>query len=217
MDKSGLRNLLGIFVFSVLFGFAFYKGYPERKPPLYPLDWKGLWIKYPYTDEYKSFFRKTFFVARRIKNAYLRISADNDYTVFLNNQVLGRDLNLGSNTASFQGGLTEEGQKVGSGSSFPVKNPPEAQWTSSPDWRVACFYDITPYIKSGKNVLAVAVQTDRKPARLLLEAYLQDMGGKVYKIVSDQSWKVNRVEETKKSLAWFKIDFDASRWLPGNI
>ncbi|MFH1314546.1 MAG: glycosyltransferase family 39 protein [Candidatus Eisenbacteria bacterium] len=212
---SGLRlpkYVWVIFLFSLLWGYFLYESTGVRRTPFYTPDWSGQWIRFQGPDTPRSYFRKEFYLTDNVAHAWVQISADNDYILYLNGDRVGWEENLLSNTSPCQEAQSERGQKIGRQIPFPIRNPPEAQWRSPRDWTIATFYDITSLLKVGKNVLGVAVQTDRSSARFVLDGEVEDILGETYPLSSDSTWKASSLPETELGLPWHQLEFTDTRW-----
>jgi hypothetical protein len=77
-------------------------------------------------------------------------------------------------------------------------------------------YDIAPYLRSGDNVIAVAVSRGTFPgtASLLVEGYWEDTQGGRGVILSGSDFRSSMVEEWQRAgeLAWYSPKFDDSVW-----
>jgi hypothetical protein len=201
-----------VLLFSLLWGYFLYESTGVRRTPFYTPDWGGQWIRWQGPDVPRSYFRKEFDLPDNVAHAWVQISADNDYILYLNGKRVGWEENLLSNTSPFQEAQSEVGQKVGRQIPFPIRNPPEAQWRSSRDWTIATFYDITSLLKVGKNVLGVAVQTDRSSARFTLDGEVEDILGETYSLRSDSTWKASSLPESELGIPWYRLEFKDTRW-----
>ncbi|MFH0793046.1 MAG: glycosyltransferase family 39 protein [bacterium] len=198
--------------FALFLGYFIYQATAFVWTPLYPISWSAQWLRYPDMNVPKSFFRNDFFLRGSVASAWLKISADNDYQLYLNEQILGQEVSSASNTTAFQEFQSEIGQAIGNVIPFSVKNPPEAQWTAAKDWTVATFFDVGPYLKNGKNVIGVAIQTDRPSARFILEGEIVLVSGERHSLISNSEWKVSSLQTVKRSKPWVSSSFNASNW-----
>jgi hypothetical protein len=201
-----------VFLFSLLWGYFLYESTGVRRTPFYIPDWSGQWIRFQGPDAPRSYFRREFFLTDNVAHAWVQISADNDYILYLNGERVGWEENLLANTSACQEAQSELGQKIGRQIPFPIRNPPEAQWRSPRDWTIATFYDITSLLEVGKNVLGVAVQTDRSSARFTLDGEVEDILGDTYPLRSDSTWKASSIPETELGIPWHQLEFTDTRW-----
>jgi hypothetical protein len=201
-----------VFLFSLLWGYFLYESTGVRRTPFYTPDWRSQWIRYSGPDVPRSYFRKEFYLRDNVAHAWIQISADNDYVLYLNGKKVGWEENLLSNTSPCQEAQSEKGQKIGRQIPFPIRNPPEAQWRSPRDWTIATFYDITSLLNVGKNVLGVAVQTDRSSARFTLDGEVEDIVGERYPLTSDSTWKASSLPESELGIPWYRLEFKDIRW-----
>lgn len=80
------------------------------------------------------------------------------------------------------------------------------------DWRTVQKTDITPFLKPGKNQLAIAAENDGElpnPAGILLHAEITFTDGTVQEVCSHDKWKASRTEPKS---GWKQADFDDSEW-----
>ena len=201
-----------IFLFSLLWGYFLYESTGVRRTPFYTPEWRGQWIRWQGPNVPRSYFRKEFFLPDNVAHAWVQISADNDYILYLNGKRVGWEENLLANTSPCQEAQSEVGQKIGRQIPFPIRNPPEAQWRSPRDWTIATFYDITSLLKVGRNVLGVAVQTDRSAARFTLDGEVEDILGEKYSLLSDNTWKASSLPESDLGIPWYRLEFKDTRW-----
>lgn len=69
-------------------------------------------------------------------------------------------------------------------------------------------FDITNYIQSGKNVVAIEDYSPADPAGVILECTINYLDGTVEIFTTDSTWKFSYVQED----GWLNVDFDDSNW-----
>jgi hypothetical protein len=75
-------------------------------------------------------------------------------------------------------------------------------------WQPARQYNIMPYLKTGRNVIALGCVNADGPAGLLAEAVFAAAQARPIHIATDALWKVAPVAST----GWTGVDFDDSSW-----
>lgn len=221
-----------VVLFALFWGYFLFRGAVYRTTTFYPAFSQGSWIKYPSNSAAKTFFRKTFHVSDIPKNVWLKIAADNDYEIFLNGTLLGYDRNSGTNSSIFQSLHSQRGQRLSTDTYFPTANYPEVQWSGSKDWKLAEMYDLTKFVRPGRNTLAIMAQSEKAFARILVEAGINYFDGSTQLFSSDATWKASAVGEIiregrrqafvsatdvfqpreEQEDFWFHHDFDDLNW-----
>jgi hypothetical protein len=83
---------------------------------------------------------------------------------------------------------------------------------------VSGIYDIGPYLRAGKNVIALASRklTYPGPAKVALEGLWFDQAGREHVISSDSSWKASSHEDSQSygRISWYAQEFSADAWPP---
>ncbi len=217
MVRKWILYILIITTFVLLIGVIFYHAYLSQAPPLYKLQHSGSWIYFNKNKVTHTVFRKNLFVSsQKIRNAWIRISADNSYKLYFNGALIGFDKKY-NNTAGFQSTISELSQRIGKEKSFGVKDAPEIMMASYTNGLITTFYDLTGYVRAGKNVITVFTQTDRERASIVIEGEIETLSGYRIPILTDKSWKTNPVEETKNGVNCFDINFNDSDWSNASI
>jgi alpha-L-rhamnosidase len=197
-------------------------------PQLYKDDnWRGKWIwlnkaafpGYQRTStlwlpdtstghkNYQALFRKAFRVATMPSSAVLFISGDAMFQVFVNGRQVGRGpVNIGSDYAD----------------------------NHSPDYWYYSSFDIRPYLKKGKNIIAAKVYsttfeisaTTSTKGQFICDLSLNDQPAVAY---TDDSWKCNLdtsyndngplliYDANKEIKDWKEITYDDSQWAGATV
>ncbi|HID05533.1 MAG TPA: rhamnosidase, partial [Armatimonadetes bacterium] len=77
-------------------------------------------------------------------------------------------------------------------------------------WRRPKMVDVTAHLRTGMNVIAIAVTNTGGPAGLIAKLVMEFEGDEPLVIVTDSSWRVTREEQDN----WAMPDLDDSDWLP---
>lgn len=153
-----------------------------------PEDYEGTanWIWYPggQEDYFRSFFRYSFNLTEDVAKANVLITADDEYLLYVNGELVGYD-------------TSELGCSQGVSG-----------------WEVGEEFDLKPYLRKGKNVIAIeAKDSGLAPCALLFDLELNTARGKKMKIVSDDSWLTSDQEVE----GWQELDFNDRNWKKAEI
>ncbi len=91
MRIKGFLAVFPILLFSALFGFFLWEIYFICNNPGYPPRWHGWWITSSQIEGDVLYFRKKFNLSDNIKNAWLIVSASDDFKVYLNGEAAGTE------------------------------------------------------------------------------------------------------------------------------
>jgi hypothetical protein len=161
----GLLMMLGLLVGSL--GFALM--YPSA--PLAPVQWStdAGWISLA-EPAYRFYTRKTFYAPEQLTAAWIQISADDDFVLHIN----GRQSVVRENGAlNAPKGLAYRRkvpfQDYTDNLTYEARTSLNYLMTSSPDWKISVYVDLTTYLVAGKNAIAIEVQQGAKSARLAVD------------------------------------------------
>ena len=160
---------------------------------LYRFPWTAQWIGSPYRDSKTACFRKELFVSGRVDAAYVAVSADNFFRLQVNNKTPKPFFNP-KNFRTWVGRET-----LYSSHGYPRTTG------------AAYLYNIRPFLKPGRNVVAVMVQTDDQTPRLALQGMIDS--GQRQTFAADGSWKC-APHQVRSSAAtwWYLSDYDDGAW-----
>lgn len=140
-----------------------FRPVPEEAPLEAP------WIRPEGREEYSAYFRHKFHLNHTPKRAWLRVAAHESFVLSVNGDIVGRWL-LWRPTRPFSTGLSEQGQALSTSPALLRLNyPREYQWSSYRKHRLPVYFDITPYLKQGGNLLTFKVESRRAPAKICFE------------------------------------------------
>ena len=80
-------------------------------------------------------------------------------------------------------------------------------------WHTPDLYEISSYLRQGKNAVAVKGHNEDGPGALILEASVNLRNGRRIVVATDKSWKVSK----KPSPTWFALDFDDTKWAAAHV
>jgi len=80
-------------------------------------------------------------------------------------------------------------------------------------WKRAERYDVSSYLRKGKNLLCVRAINTSGLGAVLLELQVLLKSDELVTIASDADWRMSPSEVKKAPESWLKLDFDDSAWL----
>ncbi len=179
------------------------------RAPLAPVDPGAEWITAPASAP-RAYFRRTLRVPFIPRHAWLSIGAD-DYELYVNGVLVGRNWHLLNASLAFQDKMSQRTQSLTQGRVFESKRAPELSKSANEEWRAVHFYDITPYLRPGENLLAVAVQGNPR-AGMLVRGAVEGAFGRVEILGNASAWRVGTTAAWSGGRAWFDPDFMDSEW-----
>ncbi|MBP0038173.1 MAG: glycosyltransferase family 39 protein [Roseofilum sp. SBFL] len=188
------------------------------QPPMLPtpVNWSAqvTWIGLP-NPSYRLYTRQTLNLPDRVKRGWLRLSADNDFRLYVNGKVLTQEVSILRNTLGLGGLVQDWPQKLNDFRPFPSLRPEWVYLRAPKDWKMTFYVDLTHYLQPGKNAIAVEVQSSQQHPRLLLEGKIYPVGDleKAIDISTGSSpWKVSERFQSRQRLHWFDADFPDQTW-----
>jgi 4-amino-4-deoxy-L-arabinose transferase-like glycosyltransferase len=173
------------------------------------------WIASP-QPAYRFYARHVFELGSEPLGAWLRISADNQYKLFINGQLVDFQVKTSNSSPYRLSGRNLGEQNFNDSLSYGAKVIATYQLDHNQEWQLPGYIDITRYLKLGRNVLAVEVQKGRKAARLAVE-------GGVYTIRGDLSidlstgttlWRTSQLSSVRMEKPWNDPQFVDLQWTP---
>jgi hypothetical protein len=206
----GLLATLGILI--GLLGFSIWEKLPV---PVQPVAWSSdaQWAA-PQTPNYRFYARHTFTLSDNVESSWLRLSADNDFTLYVNGRRIARENSVLNNALGLGAGLRIPFQDVNDSNSYRSKPSVNYLIASSKDWKLTAYVDLAPHLKPGKNVIALEVQKGQENPRFVLEGSVKSgSGNRSLNLTTGMaSWRVSNLSETKQSLQWYDSDFSDVNW-----
>jgi len=178
-----------VVVLGILSGLALGHWRYSPGPFLRPMTMTGRWLRAPGDPGHAGFFRRRVSIAGPVKHAWLAIAAREGFEVCVNGDPVVR-LHAWRPTRPFQTGLSEGGQQFSPPAPAMALNfPREYQWSAHrSDW-LPTYVDITPQLRTGKNVVTVTVESREAPAMFRLDGEILLWSGESVRFDSDTSWR----------------------------
>ncbi|MEH2284806.1 MAG: glycosyltransferase family 39 protein [Nostoc sp.] len=179
------------------------------------VDWskQAQWIA-PQTPTYRFYTRNTFNLPDNATAGWLRISADNDFTLYVNGKLVARENNVTNSSRGLGAGLRIPFQNINDSNPYNTKTSLNYLLASSNDWKLTSYIDLTRYLHSGKNVIALEIQKGQTNPRVVVEGsvYPTDDTTSISLTTGKTSWRISNLSETRQSLQWFDQDFSDENW-----
>jgi 4-amino-4-deoxy-L-arabinose transferase-like glycosyltransferase len=175
------------------------------------------WIAAP-TSSYRLYARRTLYIADAMQTAWLRVSADNDFALYVNGQAIAGELSTSQNSLGLAKKLSDSKQNLNDSLPYRFLPPEWMHYAASPDWKLTTYVDLTTHLRPGKNVIAVAVQKNLPKARLIIEGAIAPVQGEKIDLTTGVSdWKVFDKAENGQGLGWFELNYPDQAWPPPQV
>ncbi len=174
------------------------------------------WIA-PQSPTYRFYTRHTLNLPNRAAAGWLRLSADNDFTLYVNGLVVARENSASNSSLGLSAGISIPSPD------FNDSNPYQIQTAnyliaSSHDWKLTTYVDLTAYLHPGKNVIGLEIQKGQTNPRVVVEGAVYPVASATpIKITSGVNWRVSNLSETRQSLQWFDVDFSDENWSAAQV
>jgi len=180
-------------------------------PVLRPVDQATSWIRNE-DPQLHSYFRKTVFINKNTERAWIAVSAKDGFELIVNGNTAGRFF-YWRPTRPFQNGLSSAGQKLTHSSpALSLNYPREYQWTGHKSYLHPIYFDLGPFLKKGKNTLAIKVESRGKKTSLFTTGQVVLTTGEKLALDSDSSWKSSNLPEKKENLHWSDPNYSDDDW-----
>jgi hypothetical protein len=192
------------------------------KPPA-PIDrvaWAAAaqWIG-PQEPSYSFYARRTLYLPSLAQAAWLRLSADNDFILYVNGENVAQEVSSINNSLGFASKLSEALQSLNDRVDYRVNGGAFYALSNSKDWKLTPYIDLTAYLHAGKNTIALAIQKNRQTPRLVVEGtvYPTQAGEPIHLDTGATSWQVSTLSENRQGLRWFDPDFPDQHWSEAKV
>jgi hypothetical protein len=171
------------------------------------------WIGTP-EPSYRLYARYNFTLTNpEIESGWLRISADNNFILYVNGHQAGRQLTHLSSSLGFAARNTFANQSLNDSMNYEVKTT-TLNVSYSKNWKHTFYADITPFLQPGKNVIAVEVMKAQPTPRLVVDGavYAFQDAAPISLTTGVADWKVAILSENRQGVQWWEPDFPDLHW-----
>ncbi len=170
------------------------------------------WISTQQDQHYTGCFRKEITCLTEIERAWVAVSSEGGFELLCNGNPIGAQT-YWRPTRPFQNGLTEAGQRITSTEPLIAYNfPREYQWSGHRNDLLLTFFDLTPYLRKGKNSLCLEIEARASSPAAIAFGSIQLRGGKTISINTDESWKAEPVPLSLRQNHWTQTQQNVSHW-----
>ncbi|NES85111.1 MAG: glycosyl transferase, partial [Moorea sp. SIO2B7] len=216
------RGLILVLVITlgILLGSLCCSTWDQIPTPIRPVIWasEAQWIA-PSKPTYRFYARRSFNLADTEAAGWLRLSADNDFILYVNNLVVARELSYSGqiprNTLGLASQSTDPSQNFNDSLPYSLRVRDWVQWSYPKDWKLTYYVDLTPYLRPGKNVIALEVQKSKPNPRTIVEGAIYTPGSKssLIKLTTGATpWGISTLAENQDQLRWFDGEFNDLNW-----
>ncbi|MFT7486185.1 MAG: hypothetical protein ACI9F9_002040, partial [Candidatus Paceibacteria bacterium] len=184
------------------------------RPLVRPFAIGGDWIRAAGESAYTGCFRWEFDLEATPTHAWITVAARDAFELTINGDTAGR-MFLWRPTRPFQNGLSEAGQRLSPlQPALSLNFPREYQWRGHRSHLLPVFLDIRPFLRPGKNVICLDIESRRRPASVRVEGEILLATGVSVQIESGTHWSAEPVPPLLQALDWTHPDADDSQWRP---
>ncbi|WP_017316201.1 ArnT family glycosyltransferase [Mastigocladopsis repens] len=211
----GLVLTLGLLL--GMLGFSIWEKIPT---PVESVVWsqQAQWIA-PQSPTYRFYARHSFDLPDTAKAGWLRLSADNDFTLYVNGRRVAKENTVLNNSLGLGAGLKLPFQDFNDSNSYRAQTSLNYLLASSQDWKLTAYVDLTSYLRPGKNVIALEIQKGKQNPRVVVEGAVYPAADvtSLDLTTGANSWRVSNLSETRQSLQWFDLDFPDASWSEAKV
>ncbi|MFB2897428.1 glycosyltransferase family 39 protein [Aerosakkonemataceae cyanobacterium BLCC-F50] len=167
---------------------------------------------------YRFYARRTFNLTDTVQTAWLRLSGDNDFILYVNGKRVVRDRSAFNNAFGFSRGVSDRFQNFNDNMRYRLKTGGNYLTGSTRDWKLTVYVDLTPLLRPGKNVVALEVQQGGKKPRAVVEGAIYSGSDSLISLTTGETnWRVFRLSENHQGLQWFDPDFSDQNWSEAQV
>ena len=208
-------SLLIVLILGLMLGTLGFSLWDKMPATVERVTWdpEAQWIA-PREQSYRFYVRRTFEVADTVKVAWLRLSADDDFILYVNGIAIARELSVLRSSQGLANKLSESYQNFNDSLTYRAPGVPEFFINPARHWKLTTYIDLTAYLHPGKNTIALEIQKSRKNPRVVVEGavYPVQNAPPINLTTGATPWQVSTLAETHQQLRWFDPDFPDESW-----
>ncbi|MBE9037222.1 glycosyltransferase family 39 protein [aff. Roholtiella sp. LEGE 12411] len=204
----GLVLTLGLLL--GLLGFSIWEKIPT---PVERVAWseQAQWIA-PQSPTYRFYARQTFYLPDSAKAGWLRLSADNDFILYVNGREVTRENSVLNTSTGLGAKLKLPSQSFNDSNTYNIRTTLNYVLGAYQDWKLTAYIDLTSYMRPGKNVIGLEIQKGQQNPRVVVEGAVYADATTISLTTGVTSWRVSNFSETRQSLQWFDQNFRDENW-----
>lgn len=158
---------------------------------------------------YSFYARRTFDLAENAQAGWLKLSADNDFVLYVNGKDIAKEVSTVNNSLGFASKLSEKFQNVNDSVNYRSNGGAFYALSNTRDWKLTTYIDLTNYVRPGKNTIALAIQKNRQNPRVVVEGAVYPTRGSdpIDLSTGATPWKISTLAENHHGLRWFDPEF----------
>ena len=208
---------LGILlILSILLGALAFFTWDKPPIPAESVTWSenAHWLVAP-KPSYRLYARYRFNLPDLPELGWLRLSADNDYILYVNGKIVAQEISIPRNTAGLGARRSEPYQNINDSNTYRWLIPDWIQIAHARDWKLTTYIDLTQYLQPGENVIALEVQDSKKAARAVVEgAIYPTRDAKSISVTTGEvPWRLSTQRQNRKQFFWFEPEFPDYDWI----
>ena len=201
---------------SVLLGTLAFFTWDKPPIPAEPVAWSSSvrWLAAS-DPSYRLYARHRFTLPDLPKSGWLRLSADNDYILYVNGQIVAQEVSIPRNTTGLGAKRSESHQDINDSKPYRWLIPDWIQIAHPHDWKLTTYVDLTQYLHVGKNAIAVEIQDSEKTARVVIEGAVHPtIGNETISLTTGEvPWRLSTQRQNRQQFFWFEPTFPDYDWI----
>ncbi|GAP93821.1 glycosyltransferase family 39 protein [Leptolyngbya sp. NIES-2104] len=164
---------------------------------------------------YKIYLRRTEKLNYAPEAAWLKISADSDFIVYVNGQAVLRETNLLNQSRGLGLQLSDRFQRLSDSRSYDFRHRPAYWYGGSPDWKLTAYLELTRYLRAGKNVIAIVVENPRRSPRVVIEGVIypsRKLSSAIHLTTGETPWLVSTLPKNRQGIFWYDSELPDEDW-----
>jgi hypothetical protein len=208
-------SILLVAIAGLLLGQAGYVVWRGPAGDAAPVAWQSdvCWIG-PTETAYQAYLRHTFFVDAVPTSAWLRLSADSSFELYINGRLVSREDTPTNNAKGLGDGLKSQlYQPFNDTRVYRAPIESTLAITKVPDWKLCVYEDIAKYLSPGKNVIAIAVGSTLPHPRVAIEGHVHITPEREITLATGHGpWLCSSQPESRDHRIWYERDFQDQYW-----
>ncbi|KAM3095147.1 glycosyltransferase family 39 protein [Phormidesmis sp. 146-35] len=163
---------------------------------------------------YSFYARRSFDLAEDAQAGWLKLSADNDFVLYVNGKDIAKEVSTVNNSLGFASKLSEPFQNVNDSVNYRSNGGAFYALSNTRDWKLTTYIDLTNYLHPGSNTIALAIQKNRQNPRVVVEGAVYPTQGSdpINLSTGATLWKISTLAENHHGLRWFDPEFPDQNW-----
>jgi len=199
-------------ILSLLLGYVACLAFLPFQPTIREWNMSGSWITTAGDPGYVGYFRKEFLLPAEIRTAWIAVSACDAYEVIVNGEEIGSQ-KLVTPNLPFQFTTSEIGQRINQFRvAQSVSYPRDYQWETYANYRIPIFFDLTRFLKRGRNCVCVRVNARKAPVALCAQGEVLLQTGARLPLDSSLDWRTAIIPRLDVSASWTDAQYSDRAW-----